>query len=91
MMKLMWIMKQAYQIQEDIPSYRVGQHFCSVMGLDSNSDPEINELYMTTDDKRADEIIFSLMERYQWKENHMPVVKTCVYLGNSQWELKDAT
>lgn len=85
-MKLAHMITQAHLIQEDIPSYRIGQHFINLMGIDDSEDPQLQRLWNSTNEKEVMEIIHDLMDRYQWKSNFMPTVTECKYIGNKQWE-----
>lgn len=88
-MQLKWIIAQAHQMQEDIPDFRMGQHFCNIMGLDSSKDPQLQELWNSTDEEAVMDIIYELMGRYQWKGSMMPNMRECKYLGGGKWEYID--
>lgn len=88
-MQLKHMIAQARLIQEDIPSYRVGQHFCNLMSLDSSEDPQLQKLWNSTSEEEVMDIIYDLMGRYQWKGNFMPTTRECKYLGKGKWEFVD--
>lgn len=88
-MRLNHMITQAHQMQEDIPSYRVGQHFINLMGLESSTDEQLQRLWNSTDEQEVMNIIHDLMGRYHWKGNLMPNIRECKYLGSGKWEFID--
>ena len=86
-MKLTHLISQFHMIEEDIPSYRLGQHFINLCIEDSSS-ALMQELWNAKEDRALD-IISEIMDNYQWKANFLPVYRVCVYKGAGKWDFKN--
>ncbi|CAL9975894.1 hypothetical protein VPHD260_0074 [Vibrio phage D260] len=88
-MQLNWLIRQAHQIEEDIPHYRVGQHFCNLLIKDTTTDPLFSKLWNEQAEADALDIIYEIMGKYHWKGSMLPAIRTCKYNGAGEWEFID--
>ena len=60
------------RIKKDIPSYRLGQHYCNVLGLDNATINGV-DLFTISNDKLADLCFYNLCEYNCWDVFDLPV------------------
>lgn len=60
------------QIKENVPSYRLGQHFCNLFLRDSESDEVSRGLFQKTGDVAAMQI-YDVIKTYQWDMDDLPI------------------
>ena len=66
--------KSFWSIRENVPSYRLGQHFVNMFVKDSNTRDKLFEgLYNKTGDEAMTQIC-KIIEAYQWDLQKLPVV-----------------
>lgn len=61
-----------YQIKRDVPSYRLGQHICNTLNLDTATLPS-TDLFSINNDNEADKVFLGLCERFHWDINYLTI------------------
>ncbi|AUR92192.1 hypothetical protein NVP1170O_079 [Vibrio phage 1.170.O._10N.261.52.C3] len=68
--KMYW---EYYHIHKvNVPTYRLGQHICNTMNLDTTTLPS-PDLFVIQDDNEADKVFWELVERFQWDIYELPI------------------
>lgn len=62
------------KIKNKYPSYRLGQHYCNVLGLQNTVFNGI-DLFTVENNELADKLFYDMCEAYQWDVNNLRVKK----------------
>ena len=66
--------KEFYKLQNEVSSYRMGQHFMNVMKINLENTPfSERNLWNEWNPNKAMETISSIIEYYQWDYEDLPI------------------
>lgn len=69
------IFSDYHRIKRTVPSYRLGQHYCNVMGLENTIISGV-DLFTCTNDVLSDKLFYQLCNDNQWCVFDLPKFST---------------
>ncbi|AUR89102.1 hypothetical protein NVP1121O_074 [Vibrio phage 1.121.O._10N.286.46.C4] len=61
-----------HRIKKDNPSYRLGQHYCNVIGMPDTVYKGV-DLFTVSNDTLADNIFYEMCDVYSWPVFDLPI------------------